>query len=87
MTNDELLTAVEASGITPTQLTDVLKYSMTQVQIVMYDAQIAQLRAQEQADIQATEGKIQELTAYKQALQAQIVTAVPPAAIVAPVEL
>ncbi len=72
MTLDQLLAAINASGLTPEGLTIVLSFSDALVQRETLRAAMAKERLAQASAVQASEAKIQELQAAFDAIEAQL---------------
>ncbi len=72
ITNDELLTALNAAGFTPATLTAFLVSGKLALELATIDAQIRNAQTARTAASQETEAAIQMLQAAKVAKQAEI---------------
>jgi len=72
ITNDELLTALNAAGFTPATLTAFLVSGKLALELNMIDAKIRNAEVARTQASQETETAIQALQAMKQAKQAEI---------------
>ena len=72
MTADELLAAINASGLTPTQLATVLKFASALVERETLRAAMLRERNEQAAAHQASEARLQALQAQFDAIDAQL---------------
>ena len=72
MTQEELLQAINASGLTPEQLATVLKFASALVQREALRAAMLKERTSQAAAVQASEAKLQELQAQFDAIDQQL---------------
>ena len=72
MTQEELLQAINASGLTPEQLATVLKFASALVQREALRAAMLKERTSQAAAVQASETKLQELQAQFDAIDQQL---------------
>ena len=72
MTQEELLQAINASGLTPEQLATVLKFASALVQREALRAAMLKERTSQSAAVQASEAKLQELQAQFDAIDQQL---------------
>ena len=72
MTQEELLQAINASGLTPEQLATVLKFASALVQREALRAAMLKERTSQSAAVQASETKLQELQAQFDAIDQQL---------------
>jgi hypothetical protein len=72
MTQEELLTAINASGLTPAQLATVLKFASALVQRETLRAAMLKERTAQAAAIQESESKLQGLQQQFDAIDAQL---------------
>lgn len=72
MTQEELLAAINASGLTPEQLATVLKFASALVQREALRAAMLKERTSQSAAVQASEAKLQELQAQFDAIDQQL---------------
>lgn len=72
MTQEQLLAAINASGLTPDQLALVLRFAAALVQREQLRASMAKERTAQQAGVQESEARLQVLQAQFDAVEAQL---------------
>ena len=72
MTQEQLLAAINASGLTPDQLALVLRFAAALVQREQLRAAMAKERTAQQAGVQESESRLQALEAQFDAVEAQL---------------